>query len=74
MKRIQTLSALFSFSRFRARSRLQRIFGDPHARLPRLLDRQSPPIQIPWAIGCNVMGDQQTGHARVGGWSRCGMH
>jgi hypothetical protein len=29
MKRVQTLSALFSFPGFRARSRLQGIFGDP---------------------------------------------
>lgn len=33
MTRIQTLSALFSFPGFRACSRLQGIFGDPHARL-----------------------------------------
>jgi hypothetical protein len=37
MKCVQTLSALFSFPGFRARSRLQGIFGDPPARLVTLV-------------------------------------
>jgi hypothetical protein len=37
MKRVQTLSALFSFPGFRARSRLQGIFGDPPVRLVTLV-------------------------------------
>jgi hypothetical protein len=40
MKRVQTLSALFSFPGFRARSRLQGIFGDPPARLVTLVRRK----------------------------------
>ena len=40
MKRIQTLSALFSFPGFRARSRLHGVFGDPHARLVTLVRRK----------------------------------
>ena len=40
MKRAHTLSALFSFPGFRARSRLQGIFGDPHARLVVLVRRK----------------------------------
>lgn len=40
MKRIRTLSALFSFPGFRARSRLQGIFGDPRARLVTLVQRK----------------------------------
>lgn len=43
MKRVQTLSALFSFPGFRARSRLQGIFGDPHARLVTLVRRKKRP-------------------------------
>lgn len=43
MKRIQTLAALFSFPGFRARSRLQGVFGDPHARLITLVRRKKPP-------------------------------
>lgn len=41
MKQAQTLSALFSFPGFRARSRLQGIFGDPHARLVTLIRRKN---------------------------------
>lgn len=40
MKQLQTLSALFSFPGFRARSQLQGIFGDPHARLVTLVRRK----------------------------------
>ncbi|MDF0676928.1 MAG: helix-turn-helix domain-containing protein [Nitrospira sp.] len=40
MKHIQTLSALFSFPGFRARSRLRGVFGDPHARLVTLVRRK----------------------------------
>ena len=40
MKHTQTLSAVFSFPGFRARSRLQGIFGDPHARLVTLVRRK----------------------------------
>ena len=43
MKRIQTLSTLFSVPGFRARSRLQGIFGDPHARLVVLVRRKRLP-------------------------------
>ena len=41
MKHTQTLSALFSFRGFRARSRLQGTFGDPHARLVTLVRRKN---------------------------------
>ena len=40
MQHTTTLSALFSFPGFRARSRLQGIFGDPHARLVVLVRRK----------------------------------
>ena len=40
MKQTKTLSALFSFPGFRARSRLQGIFGDPHARLITVVRRK----------------------------------
>jgi hypothetical protein len=40
-KQIQTLSALFSFPGFRARSWLQGIFGDPHARQINLVRRKN---------------------------------
>jgi hypothetical protein len=43
MKYPQTLSALFAFPGFRARSRLQGIFGDPHARLVVLVRRKKRP-------------------------------
>ena len=43
MQHTQTLSALFSFPGFRARSRLHGIFGDPHARLVTLVRRKKPP-------------------------------
>ena len=43
MKQTQTLSALFSFPGFRARSRLQGVFGDPHARLVVLVRRKKLP-------------------------------
>ena len=43
MKQTQTLSALFSFPGFRARSRLEGIFGDPHARLVVLVRRKKLP-------------------------------
>ena len=42
MQRTKTLSALFSFPGFRARSRLQGIFGDPHARLVVLVRQKKP--------------------------------
>jgi hypothetical protein len=37
MKCVQTLSALFSFPGFRARSRRQGLFGDPPVRLVTLV-------------------------------------
>ncbi len=40
MQRTKTLSALFAFPGFRARSQLQGIFGDPHARLVVLVRRK----------------------------------
>jgi hypothetical protein len=40
MKRVPTLSVLFSFPGFRARSRLRGIFGDPHAWLVTLVRRK----------------------------------
>jgi len=43
MTQVQTLSALFSFPGFHARSRLQGIFGDPHARLVTLVRRKKLP-------------------------------
>jgi hypothetical protein len=41
MKHTQALSALFAFRRFRARSRLQGTFGDPHAWLVTLVWRKN---------------------------------
>jgi len=41
MKHTQTLSALLFFRGFRVRSRLQGIFGDPHARLVTLVRRKN---------------------------------
>lgn len=43
MKPVPTLSVLFSFPGFRARSRLQGVFGDPHARLLVLVRRKKLP-------------------------------
>ena len=43
MKNTQTLSAMFSFPGFLARSRLQGIFGDAHARLVTVVRRKKPP-------------------------------
>lgn len=40
---VHRLSALFAFPGFRARSRLQGIFGDPHARLVTLVRRNKRP-------------------------------
>ena len=40
MQHTKTLSAVFSFPGFRARSQLQGIFGDPHARLVVLVRRK----------------------------------
>ena len=52
MKQTRTLSALFSFPGFRARSRLQGIFGDPHARLITLVRRKNLPCAR--AVGCGT--------------------
>ena len=41
MKNTQTLSAMFSFPGFLARSRLQGIFGDAHARLVTVVRRKN---------------------------------
>ena len=43
MKHPQTLSVLFSFPGFRAHSRLQGIFGDPHAKLITVIRRKKLP-------------------------------
>ena len=40
MQHTKALSAVFSFPGFRARSQLQGIFGDPHARLVVLVRRK----------------------------------
>ncbi len=40
MQHTKTLSAVFSFQGFRARSQLQGIFGDPHAQLVVLVRRK----------------------------------
>lgn len=42
MPHTKTLSAVFSFPGFRARSRLQGIVGDPHARLVVLVRQKTP--------------------------------
>lgn len=42
MPHTKTLSAVFSFPGFRARSQLQGICGDPHARLVVLVRRKEP--------------------------------
>jgi len=52
MKQAQTLSALFSFPGFRARSRLQGIFGDPHARLVTLVRRKKQ--RCAPVVGCGT--------------------
>ena len=66
MKRIQTLSALFSFPGFRARSRLHGVFGDPHARLvtlvrrkkrrcARVVERGTGPSTTARRAGCGIL-------------------
>lgn len=64
MKRIQTLAALFSFSGFRARSRLQGIFGDPHARLITVVRRKKLPCAR--AVGRGPAPSTTAGHAECG--------
>jgi hypothetical protein len=51
MKQTQTLSELFSFPGFRARSRLWGIFGDPHARLVVLVRRKKLPCAPAAGLG-----------------------
>ena len=61
MKQAQTLSALFSFPGFRARSRLQGIFGDPHARLITLVRRKKLPCAR--VAGLGIGPSTTAGHA-----------
>jgi hypothetical protein len=65
MKQTQTLSALFSFPGFRARSRLHGIFGDPHARLVTLVRRKKPP--------CARTAGRGTGPFTTAGHAECGI-
>ena len=55
MKRIQTLSALFSFPGFRARSRLQGIFGDPHARVVTLVRQENCRMLRLWDTASHLL-------------------
>ncbi len=68
MKRAQTLSALFSFPGFRARSRLHGIFGDPHARLVTLVRRKNRGVLGLW----NAAPDLLRPHDAPGAGYRCG--
>ena len=54
MKQTQTLSALFSFPGFRARSRLRGIFGDPHARLVVVVRRKKLPCAPAAGLGTGL--------------------
>jgi hypothetical protein len=65
MKHIQTLSALFSFPGFRARSRLQGVFGDPHARLVALVRRKKLP--------CAPAVERGTAHSTTARHAGCGI-
>jgi hypothetical protein len=65
MKDTQTLSALFSVPGFRARSRLQGIFGDPHARLVVLVRRKQPP--------CARAARPGTGRSTIARRAECGI-
>ena len=65
MKHPQTLSALFSFPGFRARSRLQGIFGDPHARLVALVRRKKRP--------CAPAVGRRTGPSTTARRAGCGI-
>ena len=64
MKHSQTLAAVFSFPGFRARSRLQGVFGDPHARLITLVRRKKPPCAR--AVGPATVPSMIAGHAECG--------
>ena len=44
MKTCKTLSELYSHSGFRARSRLTGVYGDPYARVIKLVRRQKKPF------------------------------
>jgi len=66
MKHTQTLSGLLSFPGFRARSRLQGIFGDSHARLVTLVRRKNGHVLRLWDMTppqC-VQGDGARDEAR----------
>lgn len=65
MKRVQTLSALFSVPGFRARSRLQGIFGDPRARLVTLVRRKKP--------RCAPAVERGTGPSTTARCAECGI-
>jgi len=65
MKRVQTLSALFSFPGFRARSRLQGMLVDPHARLVTLLRRKKRP--------CARAVERGTGPSTTARHAGCGI-
>ena len=64
MKHPQTLSVLFSFPGFRSRSRLQGIFGDPHARLVVLVRRKKQPCAP--AVGPGTAPSTTARHAGCG--------
>ena len=64
MKHPQTLSVLFSFPGFRARSRLQGIFGDPHARLVVLVRRKKQ--RCAPAVGHGTAPSTTARHAEYG--------
>ncbi len=68
MKRTKTLSALLSFPGFRARSRLQGVFGDPHGRrvvLVRRKKRRCVPAVEP-GLGPSTTGSH--GRCVIRGW------
>ena len=64
MKHPQTLSVLFSFPGFRAHSRLQGIFGDPHAKLITVIRRKKLPCAP--AVGHGTAPSLPAQHAGCG--------
>ena len=64
MQHTKTLSAVFSFPGFRARSQLQGIFGDPPARLVVLVRRKKLPCAP--AVGRGTVPSTTARHAGCG--------
>jgi hypothetical protein len=66
MKQPQTLSALFAFSGFRVRNRLQGIFGDPHAWLVVLVRRKNGRVLRRWDAALCLLRPHDTPVAGYG--------